>query len=510
MVKTPTKRVLIAGYYGFGNTGDEAILSGILHDLRQLNSELEFTVISGKLLDTAGRGCQTVDWKDLSGIVDAVKACDLLIVGGGGIINDLNGYWPEYMLAPNQDMNGLFLGLMILAALNDKPYIIYAIGVGPAYSDKLREHIRLGFTLANAATVRDTASMDLLKEIGCDSKHIRETADPAFMLVPASKKRAQEIIANTSSSLTRPIIGVALLPWSRGVDIDYWENKVAKALDEFGRKHKASLLFIPFYVEPHGELDDDIGYAERLMSHISSVPTTKLGREVTPEEKAAVIAECDLIVGMRHHSVVFSILAGIPCVAISCSLKVTFLMSKIGCQELVLDVKSITKGRLLELMNYAFDNRELLKKRVVQAREKLKSLAHENALLAMQLLDKPLTKPFSTSTFERFLGELVQHHVKVMAEYNHTIQELREELSHRISASQLAEKDNQYSQLSNQKQSLETQLLEKETIIASLKNELALVYSSRRWGLGTFIADKYWKMQRLLNFSWLRKPTKKR
>jgi FkbM family methyltransferase len=65
-------------------------------------------------------------------------------------------------------------------------------------------------------------------------------------------------------------------------------------------------------------------------------------------------------------------------------------------------------------------------------------------------------------------------------------------------------------QISSQIQALETQLLEKETIIISIKSELARVYGSRRWRLATFLADKYWKMRRLLNFSWLKKPVKKR
>jgi polysaccharide pyruvyl transferase WcaK-like protein len=49
------KTLLIAGYYGFGNTGDEAILSAILSELRAQRPQLEFTVVSGNPEQTAAR-----------------------------------------------------------------------------------------------------------------------------------------------------------------------------------------------------------------------------------------------------------------------------------------------------------------------------------------------------------------------------------------------------------------------------------------------------------------------
>ena len=44
-------RLIISGYFGFGNTGDEAILAGTLATLRGLEPGLEVTVASG---DPAG------------------------------------------------------------------------------------------------------------------------------------------------------------------------------------------------------------------------------------------------------------------------------------------------------------------------------------------------------------------------------------------------------------------------------------------------------------------------
>ena len=45
-------KILISGYYGFGNAGDEALLSSILQALLELEPQAEITVISGNPRET--------------------------------------------------------------------------------------------------------------------------------------------------------------------------------------------------------------------------------------------------------------------------------------------------------------------------------------------------------------------------------------------------------------------------------------------------------------------------
>ena len=48
-------KLVISGYYGFGNAGDEAMLSAMVEALRALEPTLTITVISGNPADTRRR-----------------------------------------------------------------------------------------------------------------------------------------------------------------------------------------------------------------------------------------------------------------------------------------------------------------------------------------------------------------------------------------------------------------------------------------------------------------------
>ena len=48
-------KIVISGYYGFANAGDEAMLNAIVKSLRQAENFVELTVISGNPTATAAK-----------------------------------------------------------------------------------------------------------------------------------------------------------------------------------------------------------------------------------------------------------------------------------------------------------------------------------------------------------------------------------------------------------------------------------------------------------------------
>ena len=160
-------RIVIAGYFGYGNTGDEAVLVGMLRDLRAVDPTLDFVVVSGDPDQTqALHGVGSVFSADVAGIAEGVRQSDLVILGGGGLFQD---YWsadPGSMLTPKNAGLSFYAGIPLLAALSGKPCMLYAVGVGPLESEESRRLTRAAFELAQCATVRDEESLRVLQEMG--------------------------------------------------------------------------------------------------------------------------------------------------------------------------------------------------------------------------------------------------------------------------------------------------------------------------------------------------------
>ena len=82
--------ILISGYYGFDNIGDESILRTLVSSLREHIPDCSLTVLSHNPTSTREKyGVEAVDRMSPVAILHAVKKCDMLISGGGSLFRDL-------------------------------------------------------------------------------------------------------------------------------------------------------------------------------------------------------------------------------------------------------------------------------------------------------------------------------------------------------------------------------------------------------------------------------------
>src|SRR5438105_8983080 len=177
------RRVVIAGYYGFGNAGDEMILQAVLADARSVIDGPRFTIISGDPAATAAAfNVDAVRFTDMPAVIAAIRDSDLVILGGGGLFHDYWGVDVETLLTPRHSGVAFYAGIAMLATAMDKPLIIYGVGVGPLGSAAGKRLTRAAFDQAVQATVRDATSRQVLIDAGVDPKSVVVTADPAFNL----------------------------------------------------------------------------------------------------------------------------------------------------------------------------------------------------------------------------------------------------------------------------------------------------------------------------------------
>ena len=83
-------RVALAGYYGFGNLGDELLLRASLEALERCGVGRDrVVVLSSVPAETSCiLGADSVDRWNLSAVRGVLRSSDTLLLGGGGLFQD--------------------------------------------------------------------------------------------------------------------------------------------------------------------------------------------------------------------------------------------------------------------------------------------------------------------------------------------------------------------------------------------------------------------------------------
>ena len=83
-------KILMYGYFGAGNTGDEAILEVEIKILRELNPNIELSALIHSEERAKELNIKPYDYKNILEILPAIEECDLIISGGGGLFQDIS------------------------------------------------------------------------------------------------------------------------------------------------------------------------------------------------------------------------------------------------------------------------------------------------------------------------------------------------------------------------------------------------------------------------------------
>lgn len=413
--KNNIPQIVIVGYYGFNNLGDEVILACILRGLRKFIPELNITVVSGNPeWTTETYEVSSVSRNDVVGINDAISGADLVILGGGGIFHDYWSFDPDTLLTPEHSGIGFFSGPPLLSALWGKPLMIYSAGVGPLLSESGRIFTRAVFDMATLSTVRDFESKSILESIGLDTSKVYVTADPAFLIDAVDEKRVKDIFKQERCREDKPLLGVSVRYWDIGVSPEYWESQVAQSLDNFFKDNNGSVIFIPFH-RLKGQTDDH-EVIDRIISRMKhSSKARVLQGFYSPEEIAGILAGCDLVLGMRLHSIILSTAGSVPVVALGYDPKVFNIMKRIGCEDYVIDMSNITADKISHLISEAFNNKERITEKINESRQQLKELAKQDIKMAVDLIEnRPAVASCVNKDAQPLFNHLIKGHIRMI------------------------------------------------------------------------------------------------
>lgn len=350
----------ISGYYGCGNTGDEAVLTGMLRPLREaFGQDLRITVLSANPARTQYEhpGVDSAHRYRLPAVIRTVRRSDLVISGGGSLLQDVTSARSALY----------YLAVLRLARLLHRRTMIYAQGIGPLIRPRVRAAVAGALNRTDLITVRDEDSRQLLKSIGV-RRPIHVTADPAFLL--DADYDSADAALDQARLRGRDVLGVSLRPWPR-------EKEWLSALAE-GVRRASDVTGLRAASIPMQE-----GVDERVCGRVAGTNIVPAGAR--PETIRGLIARCGLVVGMRLHSAILAAAEGVPFVPVVYDPKVASFAAAVG-QPVSLDIDHLTAASAADAIVRAWQDRatlaEGLRVKAAQSRE----LAATTARLAAELL----------------------------------------------------------------------------------------------------------------------------
>ncbi len=305
--------ILISGYYGFNNIGDESILRTVIDNLREKLPDVEITVLSHSPEQTAEKyGVKAARRMNLWDIFRSVWRCDMLLSGGGSLLQDVTS--SRSIL--------YYLFILRLAQLLGKRTFIYSQGIGPIYSPRNRRYAACVLRRADGIVVRDEKSRDLLLELEVPEGLIHVTADPVIRVKTPDAALGLELLEEEGCPRHPGRLTVGWAVKSRRPGRPYLQE-VERCVRWLREEYGADSVLIPFFY------DEDAGVCRTVAAHLDGQAVC-LQKKRLSEETLSIIGCMDVLVGVRLHSLIYAAVMGVPMIGVSYDPKVESFLSSIG------------------------------------------------------------------------------------------------------------------------------------------------------------------------------------
>ncbi len=352
-------RVVVSGWYGCGNVGDDALLLTIVQELRSKYGPLIEIIILAEAPervlaffpgDPQVQAIPHYSFLRRYGVIElfargaivrhlrTLRRSDLFVLGGGGLVQDANGVRNLFR----------YLDDCVLARWCGTRTILLGVGIGPLVTRRGRLIARTILNSVDCITVRDQRGKELLERIGL-RRPIVHTSDPALLLEarrPASHE-VESALARIPSGA--PLVAVCpreRVSWSR-LGEPAWTGlllELARLCDGLVEELGAWILFVPF-------MRDDLEVIDAIRARMGSEDRcVRLDRPPEPRGALGIIGRCRYVVGMRLHSLIFAASEGVPPIGINYAPKVRSFFEDLGGHGLVLEEAEADAARCLEFV----------------------------------------------------------------------------------------------------------------------------------------------------------------
>ncbi len=339
-------KVALVGYFGHDNLGDEAILLSVLQQLKRYNRVKQITVFSANPQETKKKySVLSLNRKSFPDIIAGISMSDYIIFAGGTLIQDKTSFASLLY----------YLGIILLSRTYGKKVILYSQGIEPLKYPISRWIVAYVLHFVHYISVRDEESIKYLQKTLKLQKRVNFTVDSALMLAPYLK-----------NNLYKGLIGLNFMGFTDFPIVD-----VAQQLEKFAQVKNIKYLYLSLHPE-----DERIGKELQLILGDDKVVILEKIENIA--EFLGVIAQLDMLVGARLHSLILSASVHVPFLGIHYHDKVESFSKEV--KQKYISFNNLQKGMFYSNLEDVYEGRNLFQNQLKYLVENLKEKSKDNLI----------------------------------------------------------------------------------------------------------------------------------
>ncbi|MCL1995710.1 MAG: polysaccharide pyruvyl transferase CsaB [Defluviitaleaceae bacterium] len=355
--------VALSGYYGFDNSGDDALLKAVIDNLRKEKDDIKILVLSKKPTQTMEEhGVYSINRHDFFAILKYMKRCRLFVYGGGSLIQDIT----------STKSLVYYTTLLRLAKKYGLKLMVYGNGIGPIAKEKNIKRAKHALNLCDYISLREPASFMELERLGVKTPQRVLSVDPAFAIEPLSTK---EILKTEGIDETKTYFGVSCRSWK--YNEPNFTEKIAKVIKQKATIHKMTPIYIAMHPNDYNILKEIISKAD--------TPHILLSCVYDVQSLMGIIQHTRFVMSMRLHTLVYAVSVGVPVIGLTYDPKVRFFI-EYAKQNTYVDTSDLDEKALGDMIDHILEEHEQIAAAIKIEAAKLKALSQKDAKVAVELI----------------------------------------------------------------------------------------------------------------------------
>ena len=363
----PQYNVVMSGYYGFNNTGDEAIMLSMHKNIQEIGDNYHITVLSNKPQETKEKyGIEAVYRFGMRDVLRAIKNCDVLLSGGGSLLQD----------STSTRSLMYYLSITATAKMMRKKVMLYANGIGPVSGKRNRRLVKQVVNKADLITLREENSYEELLSMGVNPKKCFVTADPVFTMDGIGAEESQAILQKEGVPTDKPMVVVSVRNWK---DMDKFIGRFAEMCDIIVEKYDRNIVFLGM------QMPNDITVSEKVRKKMKQDAYILKGN-YSPYEVMGIISQADFILSMRLHTLIFAARQRVPLIGFIYDPKIEYYLEKLDMPSGG-KLKEFDREKTLALVDDVINHKDVYVAKLEKKELELEKMAHRNEKYLVKLLE---------------------------------------------------------------------------------------------------------------------------